>query len=124
MFGIYRQADMFVLPCRTARNGDRDGVPNVLVEACSQRLACISTTVPGVEELLCNEENAILVPPDDSVALASAIKRLAGDPALRDRLGRAAESRVRQDFDYRSAIAFLMTLLKPGNDARLSVHGE
>ena len=69
-------------PCRTAWNGDRDGVPNVLVEASSQRLPCISTTVPGVLELLSNEESAILVPPDDTIALASAIKRLAADPAF------------------------------------------
>jgi glycosyltransferase involved in cell wall biosynthesis len=110
--GLYRQADLFVLPCRTARNGDRDGVPNVLVEASSQRLPCISTTVPGVLELLSNEESAILVPPDDAIALASAIKRLAVDPALRERLARSAEQRVRQDFDYRSSITFLLGLLE------------
>jgi glycosyltransferase involved in cell wall biosynthesis len=112
VFGLYSQADLFVLPCRTARNGDRDGVPNVLVEASSQRLPCISTTVPGVLELLSNEESAILVPPDDAIALASAIKRMAADPAFRERLARSAEQRVRQDFDYRSSIAFLLGLLE------------
>ena len=117
MFGFYRQADLFVLPCRTAWNGDRDGVPNVLVEASSQRLPCISTTVPGVLELLSNEESAILVPPDDTIALASAIKRLAADPAFRERLARSAEQRVRQDFDYRSSIDFLLGLLQHGHEA-------
>jgi glycosyltransferase involved in cell wall biosynthesis len=63
VFGFYRQAELFVLPCRTARNGDRDGVPNVLVEASSQRLNCILTTVPAVLELLSHEESAILFPP-------------------------------------------------------------
>jgi glycosyltransferase involved in cell wall biosynthesis len=116
VFDLYRQADLFVLPCRTARNGDRDGVPNVLVEASSQRLPCISTTVPGVLELLRNEESAILVPPNDSAALAFAIKRLAADPDLRDRLARSAEHRVRQNFDYRSSIAFLIDLLRQEND--------
>jgi glycosyltransferase involved in cell wall biosynthesis len=118
VFGFYRQADLFVLPCRTAWNGDRDGVPNVLVEASSQRLPCISTTVPGVLELLSNEESAILVPPDDTIALASAIKRLAADPAFRERLARSAEQRVRQDFDYRSSIDFLLGLLQHGHEAR------
>jgi glycosyltransferase involved in cell wall biosynthesis len=118
VFGFYRQADLFVLPCRTAWNGDRDGVPNVLVEASSQRLPCISTTVPGVLELLSNEESAILVPPDDTIALASAIRRLAADPAFRGRLARSAEQRVRQDFDYRSSIAFLLGLLERGHEAR------
>jgi glycosyltransferase involved in cell wall biosynthesis len=118
VFDLYRQADLFVLPCRTARNGDRDGVPNVLVEASSQCLPCISTAVPGVLEILSNEESALLVPPDDVIALASAIRRLAGDPPLRQRLARAAEQRVRQDFDYRSSITFLLGLLEPGREAR------
>ncbi len=39
----YREADLFVLACKVARDGDRDGLPNVLIEAQSQRLACIST---------------------------------------------------------------------------------
>lgn len=118
VLGFYRQADLFVLPCRTARNGDRDGVPNVLVEASSQRLPCISTTVPGVLELLRNEESALLVPPDDTITLASAIKRLAADPAFRGRLARSAERRVRQDFDYSSSITFLVGLLERGHEAR------
>ena len=92
-------------------------MPNVLVEASSQRLPCISTTVPGVLELLSNEESAILVPPDDTIALASAIKRLAADPAF-ERWRRSAEQRVRQDFDYRSSIDFLLGLLQHGHEAR------
>ena len=111
---LYRDADLFVLPCRTAPNGDRDGVPNVLVEASSQRLACISTTVPGVLELLTDEENAILVPPNDPRALASAIRRLAADPGFRNRISRSAENRVRRDFDYRSSITLLLGLLNQG----------
>jgi glycosyltransferase involved in cell wall biosynthesis len=114
VFDFYRQADLFVLPCRTARNGDRDGVPNVLVEASSQRLPCISTAVPGVLEFLSNEESALLVPPDDTTALASAIRRLAIDPAFRARLARSAEQRVRQDFDYRSSVTFLLDLFEAG----------
>src|SRR5262249_44840778 len=117
VFDLYRQADLFILPCRRASNGDRDGVPNVLVEASSQRLPCISTTMPGVLELLRNEESAVLVPPNDSVALASAIRRLAADPDFRQRLARSAERRIRRDFDYRSGIAFLATLLRQGNVA-------
>jgi glycosyltransferase involved in cell wall biosynthesis len=114
VLGLYRNADLFVLPCRTAPNGDRDGVPNVLVEASSQRLACISTTVPGVLELLTDEESAVLVPPNDPRALASAIKRLAADPGFRNRLSRSAENRVRRDFDYRSSITLLLGLLNQG----------
>lgn len=115
LFGLYRQADLFVLPCQTARNGDRDGVPNVLLEASSQRLACISTAVPGVLELLTNEESAILVRACDPAALAAAIKRLAADPKFRERLARSAEQRVRQNFDYLTSINFLFHLLEHGH---------
>ncbi|MGY0711773.1 glycosyltransferase [Azospirillum argentinense] len=48
----YRRADLFVLPCRTARDGDRDGLPNVLMEAQSQGLACLSTRAAAVAELI------------------------------------------------------------------------
>ena len=62
----YRRADIFALACRIAADGDRDGLPNVLVEAASQKLACVSTDVSGVPELLVDEENGLLVPPGRS----------------------------------------------------------
>jgi glycosyltransferase involved in cell wall biosynthesis len=93
-----------------AADGDRDGVPNVLVEAGSQRLACVSTTVSGVPELVKDGETGVLVPPDDPAALAQAIEKLGRDPALRSRLGAAAERRVRREFDHRASVSFLMRL--------------
>ncbi len=57
----YRRADLFALACRIAANGDRDGLPNVLVEASSQRLICLSTDVSGVPELLTHGENGLTV---------------------------------------------------------------
>lgn len=105
-----RDADLFVLPCRVAADGDRDGVPNVLVEAGSQRLAVVSTTVSGVPELVKHAETGVLVPPDDPPALARAIEDLGRDPARRARLGAAAERRVRREFDHRASVAFLMRL--------------
>ncbi|TGV64101.1 colanic acid biosynthesis glycosyltransferase WcaL, partial [Mesorhizobium sp. M00.F.Ca.ET.149.01.1.1] len=58
----YRSADIFALACRITANGDRDGLPNVLVEAASQRLACVSTDISGVPELLSPDETGLLVP--------------------------------------------------------------
>jgi glycosyltransferase involved in cell wall biosynthesis len=108
----YRSADLFVLPCRVAGDGDRDGLPNVLVEASSQRLPCISTTVSGVPELIGDGVNGLLVPPDDPQALAGALSRAIADPALRDRLGAAAEARVRERFDYHASVRDLMRLFE------------
>jgi glycosyltransferase involved in cell wall biosynthesis len=109
-----RSADLFVLPCRIASDGDRDGLPNVLVEAASQRLACLSTAVSGVPELIEDGITGLLVPPENPGALAAAIERGARDPDLRNRLGAAAEKRVRGSFDYKTSIAVLSALFKAG----------
>jgi glycosyltransferase involved in cell wall biosynthesis len=108
----YRRADIFALACRIAANGDRDGLPNVLVEASSQRLPCISTSVSGVPELLVDGENGLLVLPDDPAALADALETAIRNPALRQRLGDAAEMRVRGHFDYNASITQLSQLFE------------
>ncbi|EJJ26786.1 glycosyltransferase family 4 protein [Rhizobium sp. CF142] len=108
----YRRADLFALACRIAANGDRDGLPNVLVEASSQRLVCLSTNVSGVPELLSNGENGLVVPPEDPAALAKALETAIRDPDLRKRLGDAAEERVRGHFDYHSSIRQLSGLFE------------
>ncbi len=100
----YREADLFVLPCRVAADGDRDGLPNVLMEAQSQGLACLSTRVSAIPELIDDGETGLLVPPDDPAALAAALRRLIGDPPLRDRLGRAGQERTRSVFTMEAGI--------------------
>ncbi len=108
----YRRADIFALACRVAADGDRDGLPNVLVEASSQGLVCASTSVAGVPELLCDGENGLVVPPDDPAALAAALERLIREPGLRLRLGAAAEARVREAFDHRASVGQLASLFE------------
>jgi len=108
----YRDADIFALACRITANGDRDGLPNVLVEAASQRLACVSTDISGVPELLSPDETGLLVPTENPRALAQALERLIRDPALRTRLGDAAERRVRGHFDHMSSIGQLKELFE------------
>ena len=108
----YRSCDLFVLACRIASDGDRDGLPNVLVEASSQRLACISTTISGVPELLSDDVNGLLVPPDDPQSLCGALARAIQSPELRLRLGAAAEKRVRQAFDHQASIRQLTELFR------------
>ncbi len=78
-----RAADLFVLASRIARDGDRDGLPNVLMEAASQGLASVATRAGAIAELLIEGETGLLVPAGDPAALAAAIGRLIGDPALR-----------------------------------------
>lgn len=106
----YRSADAFVLACKIAADGDRDGLPNVLVEASSQSLPCLSTTISGVPELIRDGDTGLMVPPEDPAALAGALDRLIRDPGLRARLGRAASARVHSEFDHQASIRQLTTL--------------
>ncbi|UOM33451.1 glycosyltransferase [Acuticoccus sp. I52.16.1] len=93
----YRRADVFVLASRIARNGDRDGLPNVIMEAMAMGLPVVSTEVSAVPEIV-TEETGILVPPRDPAALAAALSRLAEAPGDRVRLGRAGAARVAAHF--------------------------
>ena len=95
----YGRASAFCLPCRVLDNGDRDGIPNVLVEAMACGVPVVTTPVSGIPELVRDGENGLLVPPDDPEALAAAILRLRDDPALRGRLGEAGRETVRARFD-------------------------
>ena len=100
----YRAADLFVLASVVAADGDRDGLPNVLLEAQSQGLACLSTRVSAIPELIADGVTGVLVPPGDAAALARALAGLIADPARRDRLGAAGQARVRRDFSQAAAI--------------------
>jgi glycosyltransferase involved in cell wall biosynthesis len=103
----YRAADLFVLACRVSRNGDRDGLPNVLMEAQSQGLACVSTRLPSIAELIDDEATGLLVPPDDAAALSKALVRVITDPGLRQRLGEAGQARIHDKFSFQIGIDFL-----------------
>jgi glycosyltransferase involved in cell wall biosynthesis len=107
-----RGADVFALACRVAEDGDRDGLPNVLVEAASQGLALVTTTVSAIPEMFTDGQTALLVPPDDAAALAEALTRAVQDSALRTRLGAAAEAVVRSRLDYRASVAQLVALFR------------
>jgi len=100
----YRGADLFVLNCRIAEDGDRDGLPNVLMEAQSQRLPVISTAMPAIAELVIDGETGVLSPPDDPERLAEAIARLLRDPALRAQYAGAGFRRMRSLFSAASGI--------------------
>ena len=94
----YRDADLFVLASRIAADGDRDGLPNVLLEAGAQELAVVASRVEAVPELIEDGWNGHLVPPDDPQALAAMLAWLIEDPKARLRLGRAGRVRVLTDF--------------------------
>jgi glycosyltransferase involved in cell wall biosynthesis len=110
VLAAYREADLFVLAAKIGRDSDRDGLPNVLMEAQSQRLPCVATQLPGIAELIEDGRTGALVPPGDPRALAAALDALIRDPARRVRLGAAGEARVRREFAMAGGIAVLAGL--------------
>ena len=94
----YRAADLFALASRVAVDGDRDGLPNVLMEALTQGLACVATKVSAIPELIENGVTGILVPPESPAALATALQTLITDPLRRRTLGQAGRARVAAKF--------------------------
>ncbi|MFW6372866.1 MAG: glycosyltransferase family 4 protein, partial [Thermodesulfobacteriota bacterium] len=95
----YRQADLFVLGCEIAPNGDRDGIPNVLIEAMAMGVPAVATRVSALPELIRNGETGLLVPPRQPEALAGAMMRLLTETDLRGRMIPAAREFVKREFD-------------------------
>jgi len=110
VLAAYREADLFVLAAKIGKDSDQDGLPNVLMEAQSQRLACVATRLPGIGELIEDGRTGELVPPGDPRALAASLEAMIRDPARRRLLAAGGEARVRREFDMRSGIAVLAAL--------------
>lgn len=106
-----RASDLFVLPSRIAADGDRDGLPNVLMEAASQRLPILSTPVSAIPEFITDGVHGLLSR-DDPAELAQAIQRFADAPALGPALADAAYDRLRSDFRMQPGINRLAVRLR------------
>lgn len=97
----YHQAQVAVLPCVVTSDGDRDGIPNMLIEAAACGVPIVSTPVSGVPELIEHGRTGLLTPPQNPAALAEAIDALLQSPLLREGLRLTARSRVEEGFDVR-----------------------
>lgn len=116
VIAAYRSSDIFVLNSRIADDGDRDGLPNVLMEAQSQALACVATRVSAIPELIDEGVTGLLVAPDDDASLADALATLIADPRQRLALGKAGHERVKAHFAMTGGIDILSKLF--GRTAR------
>ena len=93
------RAAVLAVPSVIAPDGDRDGLPNVILEAAAARLPIVASDVGGIGEFIIDGHTGILVPPNDPPALAAAIRRLIDAPALRERLANAAARKVALEYD-------------------------
>src|SRR5438067_2343874 len=99
LYREYRNASVFCLPCRVRDDGDRDGIPNVLLEAMASGVPVVTTPVSGIPELVTDGRSGLLVPPNDSGAIADALLRVHRSPGLARRLAAEGGAIVRDRFD-------------------------
>ncbi len=109
---LLREADVAVLASCPTPEGKREGIPVALMEAMASGLPVIASDLSGIPELVESGRTGILVPPADPAALADALRLLAGDAALRARLGRAARESVLRDFDLTGGARALLALIR------------
>jgi len=107
---LYCQADIFVLPCYVTENGDRDGIPNVLLEAMAMKVPVISTNISGISELIKHKINGILVPPKEPYLLAIELENLLKQPELRNTLGELGRKQVTNNFSINKNITDLKNI--------------
>ena len=107
------RADVFALTPLVAADGDRDGIPNVLVEAMASGLPVVTTSAGGIPELVRHEVNGLMCPPGDVAMLATSISALLADPATRSRLGEAGRRTVENDYNIDTAARDLERVLVP-----------
>jgi glycosyltransferase involved in cell wall biosynthesis len=107
---VYQRASIFVLPCQVMENGDRDGIPNVLLEAMAMEIPVVSTDISGIGELVESGENGFLVPEKNPPALAEALEKLLTQPELSAQFGKAGRQRVLQQFSLERNVSEIREL--------------
>ena len=120
----FERAGVFVLPCVVAKSGDRDGIPVALMEAMALGVPVISTNVSGIPELIADGENGLLVPENDSKALANALERSIEDAVLRNTLARRARKTIEEDFNLETIAADLESLFRTASATGGSIGAE
>lgn len=112
LIALLPQASVLAAPCVVGSDGNRDGLPTVLIEAMARGVPVVATDVTGIPELVRHAETGLIVKQRDALALASAIERLLGDRELAARLARAGRRIVEERFDVRRNVGSLRLLFE------------
>jgi glycosyltransferase involved in cell wall biosynthesis len=106
----FQNATLFVLTPFQTEDGDRDGIPNVLVESMAVGVPVITTAVAGIPELVEHNQNGLLYQPHDVEGISSGITELLRNPEKRRQMGDAGSKKVREQFDVAQAAQRLKAL--------------
>jgi glycosyltransferase involved in cell wall biosynthesis len=112
----FKASDLFVLGCEIAKNGDRDGIPNVLVESLAMGVPALSTKVSAIPEILIDGKTGMTVPPSQPADLEKAMLRMLTDKELRQRLIAGGQDRVKENFDNSLWIQKLAEIFREHNE--------
>lgn len=105
-----RKAALLAAPCVVSEDGNRDGLPTVLLEAMAVGLPCVTTDVTGIPELVADGETGLIASEGDPDTLADRMEALLADAPLRQRLSHAGRARIERDFDIDANTAQLRAL--------------
>ena len=119
---LYQGSDIFALACVIARNGDRDGIPVVLMEAMACELPVVTTPVAGIPDLVQHNQTGLLAKERDPLSLANALEQLIVDEQLRQKLGKRGRQKILQHFRIQRTAAQMATIFRrvsqPGQPER------
>ncbi len=113
----FRKSDLFVLGCEIAKSGDRDGIPNVIVESLAMGVPAISTNVSAIPEIIEHNSTGLIVPPSDSKSMAAGIERLLTDHKLREKCITTGQKRIKSGFDNQTWTKQLAEIFQQENPA-------
>ena len=112
VWGLLERAHLFALASRQTADGDRDGIPNVLLEAAVAGVPIVATRAGSIPELLGDDENGLLAPPSQPDVLSQCLSRLMTDPDLRQRLRKSAYQKVQQEFNLQANVTAMTRLFE------------
>ena len=108
----YRQSDLFVLGCEIASNGDRDGIPNVIIESMAMQVPVVATRISAIPEVIEDGKTGLIVPPGLPEKMAQAMARLLTDMNLRNQVVTSARKLVMHQFDNKILIQDLAAIYR------------
>lgn len=106
----FEQADLFALGCEIAPNGDRDGIPNVLVESLAMEVPAVGSTVSALPEIILDQKTGLLSPPGDHATMAANMRKLLTDDVLRKEVIDQGRRHVQTSFNNRLLIRDLANI--------------